>query len=475
MIMFGKDFNEYIENLALKEIFYDAVMIIDGEGVVRHVRVWHDNLATFMINEAVGKHILEVYVDIQAEESTVLNALKGVSTFNRKTTQTAYNGQTCIFIENTIPLKLEGRIVGAVSFAKFMSSCRQDVSIEDRALKGKKEFYDLTDIIGESLPIQRLKEQILHVSRTNSPVLIFGETGTGKELVAQSIHSASDRKFGRFVSQNCSAIPDNLLEGLLFGTVRGSFTGAENKPGVFEFANGGTIFLDEINSMNMPMQAKILKVIEEKKVRRLGSDKEIPVDIRILSAMNEEPRQCVRRGGIREDLYYRLSAVELKLPSIRERKKDIPLLVDHFISFYNHEMHKSVKGVSDQVMNILLNCELPGNVRELRNIIEGAMNFIDYGYITENYLPRFMLSDVPRSEQNIIAEGKNLGGTIGFDRESGGDLLGYTLTEDMELYEKACIEQKMEGVSSLNQLALRLGISRQSLSYKLKKYGIKLP
>lgn len=465
MNIFDEQFCEYIESLILKEVFSDGVLIADTKGIIRYMNTYNKEIFFFNHREAVGKHILQLYPDVNPENSTLLNALKGIPTLGRQTTQTAFNGQTCIFYEHTIPLKVAGKIIGAVSSAKFAASYRRELSIKPPELNQPKQFYEISDIIGSSLIVQHLKEQLRSVSKTSSSVLLCGETGTGKELAAQSIHSASKRREKYFISQNCSAIPLNLLEGLLFGTTKGSFTGAEDKAGIFEIADGGTIFLDEVNSMDMNMQTKILKVIEEKKVTRLGSNKAIPVDVRIISAMNEDPLTCIEQNRFRADLYYRLSTVQIKMPTLKERLEDLPLLIQYYIDYYNKEMGKSIKGVSNQVLEALTAYDWPGNVRELRNVIESAFNFAGDEYIDYEHLPASLSSK--RGQILINRERKDFSFPV--------VCKGRTLTESVEAYEKNCIENEIQMTNSLSELASNLGISRQSLSYKLKKYQIKLP
>lgn len=477
MKKFDREFCKYIEDFAIKEMFFDGVLIADENGIVRYMRSYKENVIPFTEREALGKHITELYVDIDREQSTLLNVIKGIPTINRETRQTTYNGIYCVFVENTIPVRFEGQIIGAASFIKFVTSYQEEVRVKSDTKT--KRLYNSSDIIGEDHAIVHLKEMIGQVAYTDSSVLIFGETGTGKELVAQSIHSQSRRSSGSFIAQNCSAIPNSLLEGLLFGTVKGSFTGAENRPGIFELANGGTLFLDEINSMDMEMQAKILKVIEEKKVKRLGSDKERDLDIRIVAAMNENPLACMKRGGIREDLFYRIAAVQLQVPSLRERRSDIPLLIEHFIHMYNGKMDKHIDGVMTEVMEFFTEYDWPGNVRELRNAIEGAFNFTDERFITIDALPSYLMRMAENGEgQSEKIEESKSAGKVRYDRikslpaqeqDSDGDL-----KSAVEKYEKAYIESRIPMAGSLNELAEMLNISRQNLRYKLKKYGIVL-
>ena len=233
-----------------------------------------------------------------------------------------------------------------------------------------KGLFRLDDIITQNPEMLTLKDTVQRVAANTSPVLIWGETGTGKELFAQSLHSHSSRARGPFVAQNCAAIPTTLLESTLFGTTRGSYTGAENRKGLLKQADGGTLFLDEVNSMDLSLQAKILKAIEEKRFRPVGGEQDVHSDVRIVSAMNVDPITAVREGLLRRDLFYRLGVVQLALPPLRKRPEDIPLLTDFYVEQYNRNMGRAISGVSELVRNALLAYDWPGNVRELQHTME---------------------------------------------------------------------------------------------------------
>lgn len=465
--MFDRSLNEfeYIEELLSHEMFADGILITDKNGIIKYIKYYREEVSLFNEKKAIGKHILEVYPNLKPEDSTIIKALNGISTIGKKTYQTSFNGDLCVLIENTLPIKKDNEIIGAVSFAKFTNYYKDEILISKKSLNKNNKLYTKSDIIGNSISTNKLKSQIESLGKTNSSVLIYGETGTGKEMVAQSIHSNSKRKNEIFLSQNCSAIPSNLLESILFGTTKGSFTGSENRAGIFEVANGGTIFLDEINSMDMNMQSKILKVIEEKKVTRIGSVKEIPVDVRILSAINEDPHQCMIEGKLRNDLFYRLATVLIDVPSLRERQEDIPLLSKYFIDYFNESMGKSILGMTSEVEEFFLNYDWPGNVRELKNIIEGAFNLGETSYIEFENLPSYIKS---KKMTCVIDNKKN-------NIQSFSSLKGKSLNDEINNFEKKCIINEMQFTKSLNELAINLGISRQSLSYKLKKHNITLP
>lgn len=246
---------------------------------------------------------------------------------------------------------------------------------ENIMLRGKiEELQSLDEIIGESPAMKKVMEMVNTVAETDSTVMIRGESGTGKELIARAIHARSKRRYFPIVTINCGAYPEGLLESELFGHEKGAFTGAlYQRKGKLEMANRGTLFLDEVGNISLKMQMDLLRVLETKRFTRLGGDKVIEVDFRVISATNRDLEEAVREGSFREDLYYRLNVFTIFLPPLRERKSDIPLLVHYFIKKFSQSMNKDVKEISNEAMEILLNYDWPGNVRELRNVIERAM------------------------------------------------------------------------------------------------------
>lgn len=341
------------------------------------------------------------------------------------------------------------------------------------------DLYGLSDIIGESKPVRQLKERILQTAKTNSSVLLFGQTGTGKEMAAQSIYSESSRSRGPFLSQNCAAIPSNLLESLFFGTTKGSYTGALDKEGIFEQAKGGVIFLDEINSMDMAVQAKLLKVIEEKCVTRIGSAKSVKIDVRIIAAVNEPPLLCIQEGRLRSDLFYRLSAVQIELPSLAERRDDIPLLTQYFVDRYRSEINPRISGVSPRVASLFQDYSWPGNVRELKNALEGAFNFASGPLIEAEDLPGYLKNKLTQEAYSSWGNALNADGAVSPGLGSmlqppGGSIPVIPLKDAVEQFEKNYILLRIPYAQSLTDLANQLGMTRQSLNYKLKKYGIRL-
>jgi transcriptional regulator with PAS, ATPase and Fis domain len=269
---------------------------------------------------------------------------------------------------------------------------------KDELYKVNGTSYTISSIVCHDERMAKLKSQVLQVARSNSTVLITGESGTGKELFAHSIHNASNRRKEPFIKVNCSAIPAELAEAELFGYEDGAFTGARKngKPGKFELADGGTIFLDEIGDMPLILQSKLLRVIQEKEIERVGATRSRKVDVRIIAATNKDLKRFIVEGKFREDLYFRINVVELLIPPLRERKPDIPVLAEYFIKKYNNLFSRRVDGLSKSALDVLVNYSWPGNIRELENIIERMLNYIETGLIGIQDVPE----EIRKSEKS---------------------------------------------------------------------------
>lgn len=338
-------------------------------------------------SDVLYKSPIEVFAFEENKNSTLIEALKLGKT-NKNIKQTYFNnkGQEITTINNTFPIIENGKIKGAIEISTEISHFKQTMKTNLSRKQNNKFTFD--HIIGDSNALQSVITEAKRVIRTSSSILLVGETGTGKELFAQSIHNESQRSTKPFISQNCAAIPDTLMESLLFGTNRGAFTGAIDKAGLFEEANGGTLLLDEINSLSPALQAKLLRAIQEKTIRRIGGTQEKEIDVRIIATINEDPLEAITHNRLRKDLYYRLSVVTLCLPPLRERKEDIPDLVQHFIEKYNIQFGLGVTDLDVHVREFLYAYDWPGNVRELEHIIEGSMNLVeDENIITAFHLP----------------------------------------------------------------------------------------
>jgi len=288
----------------------------------------------------------------------------------------------------TKPIKLDEVKIIIHQAADKRNLLLENISLK-KELKGK---YTFDNIIGTSRPMQEIFSIMERVVNSDSTVLITGDSGTGKELVAKALHYNGPRKENPFVAINCAAIPSELLESELFGHVKGSFTGAvANKPGKFEQANTGTMFLDEIGSMTMALQGKLLRVLQEKEIERVGGAKPMKIDVRIISATNTDLEKAVKKGLFRDDLFYRLNVIPIHLPSLKDRAEDVPMLAAHFIGKYNEKLKKGIKGLASGVMDYLVAYEWPGNIRELENVIERAVTLTDGEYIQESALPQSIL------------------------------------------------------------------------------------
>ena len=368
--------SKYIEKTSKLYKNIDGLAVVDKRGIICHYVCHRPDISKLTEDIVLNKHVTEVWPDLDENTSTLLTVLRtGEPIINNFQEYTNCAGVRIKAINTTMPLNnSEGDIIGAIDVSVYVDNKEKTLSLAMNDSFRPQKLFTIDDIITQDPVMIELKQNISHVAMTNSSVLIYGETGTGKELVAQSIHSASRRSGKPFVVQNCAAIPNTLLESLLFGTVKGSYTGAENRKGLFELADGGSLFLDEINTMGVDTQSKILKAIEEKKIMRVGGTESVPVDVRVIAAVNVNPKECLRNGTLREDLYYRLRVVELRLPPLRERKGDIPALTEYFIKYFNSTMGRYIAGISNELKKEIMEYDWPGNVRELRNVIERGFN-----------------------------------------------------------------------------------------------------
>ena len=419
-------------------------------------------------NIVLGKKITDVFPSLNENNSTLMLTLKNKTEI--KNNQQEYlnkYGHKIITINSTIPIFLENGSVWALEIARDITETKKlynkIVSLQEKLYTDenlddeKNRFFTFTDIKGDNKKLKQVINYARQAARTDSSILIVGDTGTGKELFAQSIHSGSRRQNKPFIAQNCAALPENLLEGILFGTRKGGFTGAINRKGLFEQANGGTLLLDEINSMSKSLQAKLLRVLQEGLVRPVGGKEDIKVNVRIIATSNKSPVESIREGNLREDLYYRLAVVLLQLPLLSERQDDIILLANYFINSINKKFNKNIIGLSDEVKEIFYNYNWPGNVRQLEHVIEGAINIISDGkYINKEHVKPFLIDITANQEEQKIDDKKSL-------------------PEKMERLEREyIIEALKKNAKNITSTAKYLGIKRQSLQYRMNKYDINL-
>lgn len=519
----------------------EGIHIVNKDGVTVFYNEAAASLDNLRPEEVIGHHILTVFPSLSPHTSTLLSVLRtGVPVKDRQQTFTNFKGHTITTVNTTLPIRVDGKLVGAVEVSRNITVLRSlaervaDLTAElygsGRAKSSHRKaakfraVYTFDDMIGESPEYLRAKRKAERAAASTSPVLVVGETGTGKEVFVQSIHNLSPRADGPFIAQNCAALPEALLESILFGTVRGAFTGASDRPGLFEVADGGTLFLDEIDSMPVNLQAKLLRVIQEGKVRRVGDHEERHVDVRIISAISTDPLEAVERGVLRIDLYYRLNVIQVVIPPLRCRKSDIPLLVSRFIEEYNARLGKTVAGIDEEALDLLMSHSWPGNVRELKHAIEAAMNALEEGehVIAVRHLPHHILRQgrmlsgfegsgieggspteaelsrkaetAPEPSRRLGDPGRPLGfeadgvsgeaeasGASGAAGASGRDMQKPLIpTADLrglrfEIW-KLEVQRIQEALArsggNLSECARLLGMPRQTLQYKLKKYGI---
>ncbi|MCK4501413.1 MAG: sigma-54-dependent Fis family transcriptional regulator [Desulfuromonadales bacterium] len=386
--------------------------------------------------------------EINPDQLVVMMSGHGtIETAVRSTKLGAYD-----FIEK--PLSLEKLLLctqNALKIGKLVE--------ENRELKAKiaKDY----EMIGTSGPILDLKKQIGIAAPTSGWVLITGENGTGKELVARAIHSLSKRQDKPFVEVNCAAIPEELIESELFGHEKGAFTGATTqRRGKFDQAHEGTLFLDEIGDMSLKTQAKVLRILQEKKFERVGGNKTIEVDVRVIAATNKNLEEEIAEGRFREDLYYRLNVIPFNVPPLRERSEDIPLLVNHFLAHYCREESRDIKSMQDAAMDVLANYTWPGNVRELKNLIERVVIMTPELVISRDMLPQVFFEKTLRSLKGA---------------SSGSSLNANTFREAKEEFEKEFLLHKLEEHGwNISRTAEAIGIERSNLHRKIKTYGIEL-
>ena len=364
----------------------EGIHVVDEEGKTVIYNEIMAELEGMDKDTVIGEKLEEVFPALDKTNSTLLQTLQYKEPI--KNEQQEYlnkYGEKIVTVNSTSPLNLKDGRTWALEVAQDITKIKNlynkitklQEKLYNEEDKEDERLYKFSDIKGKNKKLKQVIKHAQQAAKTDSSVLISGDTGTGKELFAQSIHSASKRRDKPFIAQNCAALPENLLEGILFGTRKGGFTGAVDRKGLFEQARGGTLFLDEINSMSTALQAKLLRVLQEGKIRPVGGKKEKNIDVRIISTLSCRPIKAIESGDLREDLYYRLGVVLLNLPLLSERKEDILLLAGHFIDHFNKKFNYQVKGLSGRVEDLFLNYSWPGNVRQLEHVIEGALNIMD--------------------------------------------------------------------------------------------------
>lgn len=458
-----------IENL------YDGVLLTNKEGKVIIYNKAMEELEKRNSEDMIGKYIWDAYGysdKSKSEHMEVFNTGKPI--VNKYKAHAYNNGKPMYKLYSTFPINYNGNIIGVYSISKNETKLQSLLSetielkrqfkrnsTEDNNLGINGTRFTFSDIIGSSGGIKKLIKEAEAISWLDNNVLIVGDTGTGKEVLAQSIHNYGKRKKEPFIGINCSAIPENLLESILFGTVKGAYTGAVDSSGLFEAAEEGTLFLDELNSMPVNMQVKLLRALQEKCVRRVGGKDIYPIKCRVISAMNEDPYMLIEEGILRKDLFYRIAGYNLYIPPLRERENDLFELTEHYILKNNLSMNKNIIDIADDLKGFMKDYTWPGNIRELEHFIENIMvrsNNNDR-YLNLENVPKNILEAMKSNIENLDEPKLN--------REE-------SLQEKLDNTEKKLILKALnENLWSVTKTANVLGISRQSLNYRIRKFNIK--
>lgn len=453
---------EYVKDLqgtlaTVLDAAYEGLLVINNEGYITMVNQAFAGLLNASPDSLVGKHVSQVIKDSRMP-IVVQTGVPEVGELQR------INEQEVII--QRVPIVKDGKTLGAVGKIMFKGVAELNALVakvsclntelayyKGEVQKYRGARYGLNHIIGESKEMVALKDTIRRIALSNSTILIRGETGTGKELVAHAIHMESSRRYAPFIQVNCAAIPEHLLESELFGYEEGAFTGARKggQIGKFQLAHGGTIFLDEIGDMSLSLQAKLLRILQEREVERLGAVKTTPIDVRVIAATNTDLEQLLKKGLFREDLFYRLNVVSLRLPPLRERIDDLELLVEYFCEKFKKEFNTDFQMIAEEVWEIFRRYRWPGNVRELEHVLERAFNVMEGNCITIKELPLYLQKQAKKSK---VEE-------------------SHQLQQILDEAEKtAVIEALRTAGGNKAQAAQRLGISRAWLYRLIRKHGL---
>lgn len=461
----------------------EGVILCDEENRICLLNDAAVKMDSIVSSEVIGEDIRNVYFTHDHSELLVPTVIRDkIPLRNVRQFYTTRYGRDVDIVSNSFPVLRGDQTLGGFSLMEDWEMVdqlhKQIIDLQEKltnltslgnkrsnksTLTAKYRFQDITHVSAA------MHDIILHckqAAKSDSSVMIYGETGTGKELIAQSLHNASRRANGPFLAINCAALPEPLLESLLFGTERGSYTGAESRAGLFEQADHGTLFLDELNSMNISVQSKLLRVLQDGMIRRVGGVTETHVDVRVLSSINVHPYQAIAAGNLRQDLFYRLGVINITLPPLRERREDIPILAKQFIMEFNKKLGKNVSDLHPDTLKMLQKYHWPGNVREFQHIIEHAMNIIpaNYSLLTPDfiYLSPQQFPPTP-STASIQAD----------SRAASGEA---SLNNHMQTVEYEAVCKVLQACGgNITKAAALLKISRQSLQYRIKRYQIDIP
>lgn len=446
------------------QLLDEGVHVVDPEGNSVIYNKAMAQLEKMDRKDVLRKPFSEVFKNLKAENSTLLQALEyKKSTWRQEQTYLNKDGREITTVNTTVPVLDGERMVAAVEIAKNITDIqrmsdtilelRKEIDDPRRSKQKRIRKYSFSNLLGQNREFLETLALARKAAQSPASCIIYGETGTGKELIAQSIHFDSARKDQPFVAQNCAAVPASLLEGILFGTSKGGFTGAVDRPGLFEQADGGTLLLDEINSMPLELQGKLLRVLQENYTRRVGGTQDIPLDVRILATINEPAEELLASGRLRKDLFYRIAVIQLHIPPLRKRRDDIILLAEKFTEKYNKQYGKQVWMLSQGAKDKLLSYDYPGNVRELENIVMSALSMME----DEEH--------VLQEDDLIINRRRALPAQDVFTLGAGG-LEEYLARIEREMIENALVTSG----GNISRAADSLKVKRQTLQHKIKKY-----
>ena len=434
---------------SILESISDGVFTVDGDWRITSFNRAAEQITGISRKEAVGRQCAEVFKSSMCEADCALRKTleTGKPVINRPAFIVDASGRRIPVSVSTALLKDgKGKVIGGAETFR-------DLSLVEELRKEIEGHYQIGDLISRNAEMRRIFDVLPQIAVSASTVLVQGETGTGKELVARAIHAHSLRAKGPFVAVNCGALPDTLLESELFGYKAGAFTGAEkDKPGLFARAEGGTIFLDEISEISPALQVRLLRVLQEKTYEPLGGVKSVKADVRVIAAANRDLDALVKKGAFRQDLFYRVNIVRIELPPLRKRKEDIPLLAEHFVRRFNNSRDRAVRGVGAGAMAALMAHDFPGNVRELENIIERAFVLCGSGEIEPRHLPEELMARAPALK-------------------ASADIQGMVRVAEAQAIRAALEKHKFSRLAA----ARELGIHKATLFRKIKGLGIVLP
>jgi len=471
--MFEKEISQYWKTIL--ETMADGLMVVDPGGVIVSVNSAMERLTGYGREELVGQSCEILGCDVCARERTEgmdkhCALFKDERIRRARCTLRKKDGTPLYAVKNASVLKdSSGNVLGGVETLNDLSEVMDReklISNLRRELSGQNSFHG---IIGTSPVIQQLSELISCAARSDAPVVIYGESGTGKELVAEAVHKLGSRQKGPLIKVNCAALNESLLESELFGHVKGAFTGAGNtRIGRFEAANHGDIFLDEIGDIPLSVQVKLLRVLQEKEIERVGDHRPVPTDVRIISATNRDLMKLVETGRFREDLYYRIGVIPIYIPPLRERREDIPLLINAFISRIRLKTGKNIFGMTQAAYQLLNAHRWPGNVRELMNVIEYAFVLCPGGDILPEHLPRsLMLKSAADSRLKDVSQAQHLSEKRCADEKQSSDISDKI--QDHTEEGRQILAALASAGGNKSQASRMLGISRVALYNRLRK------